>query len=116
MKKQITKQEGEEAVALALSGDEPSIATATRYLLQETAKLYPGGSVELRVPPFGAVQCVEGLSHNRGTPPNVVELDPTSWILLATGKASFASLKESGKLSASGSRSDLSELFPIFSA
>lgn len=116
MKKQITKQEGEHAVALALSGDESLLATATRYLLQETAKSYPGGSVELRVPPFGAVQCVEGLSHNRGTPPNVVELDPNSWLLLATGRASFEELKLSGKLSASGAKSDLAGLFPIFSA
>ena len=116
MKKQIAKAEGEKALAAYLAGSEPSLATATRYLLQELAALYPGGSVEVRVPPFGAVQCVDGLSHTRGTPPNLVELEPKTFIELATGKASFAELKAAGRLRASGTRSDLTDLFPIFSA
>ncbi len=69
--------------------------------------------MELRVPPFGAVQCVEGPEHTRGTPPNVVEMDSVTWIALATGSQSWAHAYDSGKISASGVRSDLSGLLPL---
>ena len=115
-RRKIQTQQGQEAVLAYLQG-EPSIEEfelAVRYLLQQMAERYPGNAVELRVPPLGAVQCIQGPSHKRGTPSNVVELDPTSWLELALGRASFDQLHSAGKLSASGNRSDLAGLFPIF--
>jgi hypothetical protein len=84
-----------------------------RYLLQVFADAHPGHSVEVRVPPFGAVQAVEGPRHTRGTPANVVELAPLEWVQLATGAVSWAALAAEGKLSASGIRSDISDLLPL---
>ncbi len=73
----------------------------------------PGGSTEVRVPPFAVVQCVEGPRHTRGTPPNVVETDPLTWIRLATGRTGWAEALDAAKVSASGERADLSGLLPI---
>lgn len=89
------------------------LALATRYLLQLFAEANPGHAVEVRVPPFGAVQAVEGPRHTRGTPANVVELSPLEWVLLATGKITWTALAEEAKVSASGVRSDISELLPL---
>ncbi|MEY4275953.1 MAG: hypothetical protein RIS26_416 [Actinomycetota bacterium] len=88
--------------------------TAVRFLLEELSFLRPGKSVEVRVPPLGAVQCIDGLEHRRGTPPNTVELSSGDWFALAVGEASWADLVASGRLVASGTRSDLSEVFPIW--
>lgn len=66
----------------------------------------PGHSVEVRVPPFVAVQCIEGPRHTRGTPPNVVETDPQTWLQLATGYLSWHEAVSSGRVDASGSRAD----------
>ena len=93
--------------------DRPTLATAVRYLLQQLEQSHPGHTVEVRVPPFGAVQAVEGPRHTRGTPANVVELAPAEWVQLATGSVSWAELVAQGKLSASGIRSDISVLFPV---
>lgn len=90
-----------------------TLATAVRYLLQQLEQAHPGHTVEVRVPPFGAVQAVEGPRHTRGTPANVVELAPLEWVRLATGSVSWAELVAQGKLSASGIRSDISVLFPV---
>lgn len=90
-----------------------TLALAVRYLLQQFEQAHPGHSVEVRVPPFGAVQAVEGPRHTRGTPANVVELAPLEWVQLATGSVSWTELASSGKLSASGIRSDISELLPL---
>ena len=73
----------------------------------------PGRSVEVRVPPYGAVQCVEGPRHARGTPPNVVETDPLTWVELATGRLSWEDAVASGRVSASGTRADLSRYLPL---
>lgn len=89
------------------------LALAVRYLLQQFEQAHPGHSVEVRVPPFGAVQAVEGPRHTRGTPANVVELAPLEWVRLATGSVSWTELASQGKLSASGIRSDISELLPL---
>lgn len=76
-----------EAVGVAALADlSTQLGTAVRYLLQRIETEFPGGTIELRVPPFGAIQCVEGMDHRRGTPPNVVELDPEVFIELALGK------------------------------
>lgn len=88
--------------------------TAVRYLLEELSFLRPGKSVEVRVPPLGAVQCIEGLTHKRGTPPNTVELAAADWFALAVGEVTWESLVSSGQILASGTRSDISEVLPIW--
>ena len=93
---------------------DPDFKTAVRYLLEELSFLRPGRSVEVRVPPLGAVQCVDGLTHRRGTPPNTVELGPPEWFTLAVGEASWDSLVSSGKILASGTRADISDALPIW--
>ncbi|GAB4098245.1 sterol carrier family protein [Sinomonas halotolerans] len=90
-----------------------ALATAVRYTLEELAARAPGNSVEVRVPPFGVAQCVEGPRHTRGTPPNVVETDAETWLALATGEQAWAAAVGSGRLSASGTRTDLSEFLPL---
>lgn len=89
------------------------MATAVRYLLQLLAEKAPGNSVEVRVPPFGAVQVVEGPRHTRGTPPNVVETDPATWIALALGDEHWTDAAAAGRISASGTRADISDLLPL---
>ena len=84
-----------------------------RYLLQLLAEKAPGNSVEMRVPPFGAVQVIEGPRHTRGTPPNVVETDAATWIAVATGREVWADAVTSGRIVASGVRADLSALLPL---
>ena len=93
--------------------DRDTLALATRYLLQRFEQAQPGHTVEVRVPPYGAVQAVEGPRHTRGTPPNVVELAPADWVALATGHASWESLVKDARVSASGTRSDISDLLPL---
>src|SRR6185312_6419360 len=78
-----------------------ALATAVRLTARTLAALAPGASVEVRVPPFVAVQCVSGPRHTRGTPPNVVETDPRTWLLLATGLLSLAEAKTAGALTLS---------------
>lgn len=91
------------------------IATAVRYCLEELAARAPGRSVEVRVPPFGAVQCIPGPRHTRGTPPNVVETDPTTWLRMATGDLAWSEAVESGALRVSGLRADLTPYLPLVS-
>jgi hypothetical protein len=80
------------------------LAAAVRGTARALAAAAPGHSVEVRVPPFVAVQCVEGPRHTRGTPPNVVETDARTWLLLATGLQEFAAAVAAGVVEASGSR------------
>lgn len=93
--------------------DRATVATAVRYTLQLLAERTPGRSVEVRVPPCGVVQCVPGPRHTRGTPPNVVETDPETWLALATGATSWSDALAGGNVGASGPRADLSELLPL---
>jgi hypothetical protein len=93
--------------------DRATVATAVRYTLEELGVRAPGRSVEVRVPPFGAVQCVEGPRHTRGTPPNVVEADAETWLRLATGDQLWASALAEGRLRVSGTRADLEGLLPL---
>src|SRR5699024_10814726 len=93
--------------------DRPTTAMAVRYLLQALADRAPGKTVEVRVPPVGAVQCVDGLRHTRGTPPNVGETDPEPWSALPAGALSWAEARAAGKVSASGSRADLTDWLPL---
>lgn len=106
------KQISVEAGRLALSQDDQPMAV--RYLLQLIEASAPGGAVELRVPPFGAIQCIGGLDHRRGTPPNVVEISPSDFISLCQGEISWDALVEQGSLRASGVLAgELRNLFPL---
>ncbi len=89
------------------------VTTAVRFTLEELAEVAPGNSVEVRVPPAGAVQAVAGPRHTRGTPPNVVETDPETWLGLATGALAWADVVADGRVRASGDRSDISHLLPL---
>lgn len=93
--------------------DTRELAEAVRTLLRTLSAIAPGRSVEVRVPPYGAVQCVEGPRHTRGTPPNVVETDPVTWVEVATGRAPWAQAVADGKIHVSGSRTDISRYFPL---
>jgi uncharacterized protein (TIGR03083 family) len=91
--------------------DRQAVAVAVRALLDVLAERAPGKSVEVRVPPFGAVQAIEGPRHTRGTPPNVVETDSFTWLRLATGRTTWMQARPS--VSASGERADLSAYLPL---
>ena len=88
-------------------------AMAVRYTLQLLAERAEGNTLEVRVPPFGAVQCIEGPRHTRGTPPNVIETDAATWLSLATGERPWAEALGSGAVHASGQRADLAGQLPL---
>jgi hypothetical protein len=106
-----------DAVGVAVAAGEkparPVLATAVRYLLQLLDEKAPGNSVEVRVPPFGAVQVVQGPRHTRGTPPNVVEMDAVTWIAVATGAEAWADAATAGRIHASGIRANLDGVLPL---
>ena len=93
-----------------------ALRAAVRYSLGVLAEQVPGRTVEVRVPPFAAVQCVPGPRHTRGTPPNVVETDPLTWLDLASGRLDWAAALASGRLRASGQRAELAGYLPLFPA
>jgi hypothetical protein len=111
----IADDVGEQGLQAALldGASRNDTATAVRYLLQLLAERAPGNTVEVRVPPFGAVQAIEGPRHTRGTPPNVIEMDAPTWLALATGAEPWSAAVAAGRVAASGSRADLSEHLPI---
>lgn len=106
---------GRAAVAARRGGDtsRQTTATAVRWTLQHLARASPGGSVEVRVPPFGVAQCVAGPRHTRGTPPNVVETDAATWLALADGDLPWSEALTSGRVQASGQRADLTAVLPL---
>ncbi|WP_370891846.1 sterol carrier family protein [Janibacter sp. GXQ6167] len=91
----------------------PVLAAAVRWTLEELASRAPGRSVEVRVPPFAAVQCIPGPVHTRGTPPAVIETDPDTWLEIATGALSWADAQRSRRLRSSGQRADLTPFLPL---
>ncbi|MHC8423791.1 maleylpyruvate isomerase family mycothiol-dependent enzyme [Streptomyces sp. NB004] len=93
--------------------DRQALAAATRLLADALAARAPGASTEVRIPPYAVVQCVEGPRHTRGTPPNVVETDPLTWVRLAAGRLTWKDAVAGAKLSASGERADLGALLPL---
>jgi hypothetical protein len=105
------------SVLRALDGDvapEPDeLRDAARYLLALLATRYPGRVLEVRIPPVAAVQCLPGPVHTRGTPPNVVETDPLTWVRLATGRLGWADAVGSAAVHASGPRADLTAYLPL---
>ncbi len=116
-RKRILDGDGLEALgrALVAGAEREDMGIAVRWLLQVLAERAPGNSVEVRVPPFGAVQAVPGPRHTRGTPPNVIEMDAATWLALATGRMAWEAALASGTVSASGARADLSAFLPLIS-
>jgi hypothetical protein len=114
-KPRIPDVDGGRAVSLALEPGAPrdTIATAVRYMLQLLADRAPGNTVEVRVPPFGATQIIEGPRHTRGTPPNVVEMDAATWLAIAAGHETWDDALARGRISASGLRASLAGLVPL---
>jgi hypothetical protein len=95
--------------------DRAALAAAVRLTARTLAALAPGASVEVRIPPFVAVQCVSGPRHTRGTPPNVVETDPRTWLLLTTGLLGLSEAEATGALRLSGSRAgEIEHWLPLF--
>jgi hypothetical protein len=102
-----------EALEAGAAPDRITLRDAVRELLGVLAGRAPGRSVEVRVPPYGAIQCVEGPRHTRGTPPNVIETDPITWVQLATGRKAWPDAMREGRIHASGIRADLSAYVPL---
>lgn len=98
---------------LGVEPERSVVKGAVRALLDELAARAPGRAVEVRVPPYAVVQCISGVRHTRGTPPNVVETDPETWIGLATGRIGWSAAMEQGLIRAGGTRADLSEHLPL---
>ena len=102
-------------VARALARrEEADLRLLTKHFLAVLAQRAPGRSVEVRVPPYAAVQVIEGVRHTRGTPPAVVETDPDTWLDLATGATTWAAAVGQGRVTASGERTDLSAYLPLW--
>jgi hypothetical protein len=116
-RRRVPPDQGRAAVAVWRSHGEQTaradLATAVRYTLEELAAIAPGRSVEVRVPPFGAVQCIAGTMHKRGTPPNVIETDAQTWLEVVTGRLGWDQAWESGRLQVSGHRADLAAYLPL---
>ncbi len=110
----IDDTEGSAALAAVAGGERArsTVALAVRYSLQQLRLRSPGNTVEVRVPPFAAVQCVAGPRHTRGTPPNVVETDAETWLELWFGRLNWVDAVASSRVSASGQRADLSAVLP----
>ncbi len=114
----MTAGTGREALDAWLSGgpapERSVLRAAVKESLAALAAAAPGHSVEVRVPPFGAVQCVEGPRHTRGTPPNVVETDARTWLALVTGRSTWTDAVASGAVRSSGNRADaVAEHLPL---
>lgn len=108
---------GREALSVWATSPEDAgrsvLAPAVRHTLEMFAEEYPGGAVELRVPPHAAVQAIPGTRHTRGTPPAVVETDAATWLALVTGDLAWEQAVADGRVRASGERSDLREQLPL---
>lgn len=115
VRRRIDLETGRAAVRAWQAGahDRTTVATAVRFLLEQLATDHEGNSVEVRVPPYGATQAIEGPRHTRGTPPNVVETDAATWLALATGTLDWADAVNGARASASGTRADLTDVLPI---
>ena len=102
-----------EVVGAAEDPERGALKLATRHLAQTLATRHPGRSVEVRIPPYAAVQCLAGVRHTRGTPPATVEVQAHAFVQLCTGRLGWAEAVRDGRLRASGERSDLSQLLPL---
>jgi hypothetical protein len=89
------------------------IGKTVKATLHQLAKLAPGRAIEVRVPPYAAIQCGEGPIHTRGTPPNTIEMSAQTWLALAQGTRTWAEALNAGEVRASGVRADLSAFLPL---
>jgi len=121
-RRRIKHEDGIDAVNAVIQADKLStplvdsdalFVNAVRYLLEELAEVAPGNSVEVRVPPLGATQCIEGPRHTRGTPPNVVEMSPRVWFDLALGSLTWSEASAAHLVSSSGVRASLEDVLPL---
>jgi len=113
-KRVVTRAEYDAAIVAAAGPlDAAGTKNAVRATLGWLAQANPGRSVEIRVPPQGAVQAIAGPTHTRGTPPNVIETDATSWLALVVGTLTWSDAVADGRVRASGSRADLAGLLPM---
>jgi hypothetical protein len=104
------------AAALVRVGEQPDrgdLKLLTKHFLAVLEERAPGHSVEVRVPPYAAVQVIPGVRHTRGTPPAVIEMDAATWIALATGELGWADAEATARVRASGERADLSPYLPL---
>jgi hypothetical protein len=92
---------------------DPKILEAVKQSLALLTERAPGRAIEVRIPPYAAVQCGDGPTHTRGTPPNVIEMNAETWLALASGERSWADAMSAGLINASGVRADLTELLPL---
>ena len=92
---------------------DPKILEAVKESLALLTERAPGRSIEVRIPPYAAVQCGDGPTHTRGTPPNVIEMNAETWLALASGERSWADAMSAGLINASGTRADLTKLLPL---
>ncbi len=103
----------DQAAAQERSADPDDTRAAVKHFLAVLTQRFPGKSVEVRIPPFAAVQCVEGARHTRGTPPAVVEMDASTWVAVSRGIVAFEDAIDAGRVRASGERSDLTAQLPL---
>jgi hypothetical protein len=92
---------------------DPEILLQVKSTLNALTIKAPGRAIEVRVPPYAAVQCGEGPTHTRGTPPNTIEMDAPTWLALASGELSWEQALASGEVLASGLRADLAQYLPL---
>ena len=92
---------------------DPQVLAEVKETLALLTERAPGRAIEVRIPPYAAVQCGEGPTHTRGTPPNVIEMDAQTWLALARGEKSWADAMSAGLIVASGARADLTQLLPL---
>ena len=89
------------------------ILAEVKSTLAKLATISPGRAIEVRVPPYGVIQCGEGPTHTRGTPPNIIEMQASTWLAIASGRRSWGDAMQAGEIRASGARADLSLLLPL---
>lgn len=92
---------------------DPMILQEVKQTLALLSQKSPGRAIEVRVPPYGAIQCGAGPTHTRGTPPNIIEMDAVTWLALARGERSWVDAMNAGAINASGVRADLTQLLPL---
>jgi hypothetical protein len=92
---------------------DPQVLEAVKQTLAVLVERSPGRAIEVRIPPYAAVQCGEGPTHTRGTPANVIEMTAETWLALASGERTWADAMSAGLINASGARADLADLLPI---
>jgi hypothetical protein len=96
-----------------LNADRARVKEWVRITSSYFAQQHPGRSVEVRIPPYAAVQAIEGIRHTRGTPPNVIEMDGPTWLAISSGRLAWAAAVQAGRIRASGTRADLSGYLPL---